>query len=550
MPPKTLADFAKTHTATYMFVQKMLYPEIERKTKFIIVDAPVKSGKRTIVEIASLIYPSAKHVFITALNRSADKLQHFELASYLGKHAVHVICRKDRIDVLFEHINKLLKSEKQIIIHHDELDYASGSEHNIKQIWDALKIIPEIQWIMYSASPEEILHSEWYEALDVSQKCHIKYIPPTSYKGAEYFLENDLVFEADPFFIMDEEDEDIELSDQAIDIINNLNDSTKYTNRHILIVRLSTMRIYKYAKELIESGAFDELNDCKILFAHGGFDTDYVPWDSISWWETLDHTMPLVIFIDQVSSRSTEWAGHPYLYAVHDFASTKTSYNTIMQRQLRVAHYTTKHGAKGYNGKGNPIKVYGTVDVFKLAAGKIDYDEFSRKLSNRTKIESTIIAKCDNLQSIWNIPIKIQLPPKLLTFIKENKRLTGSSKQYVMDNLKELAPEYLDGYHLNYVRRYQGEKTAIDNDKLEKHIIAAKKGKPVGLHGGRTTNRTNNIYYLDVVIEKTGKHEEGTAVLTKCFVYDEISSSKTYTHHTSTKSMFSSSTAILKKSQE
>lgn len=542
MSIKSLAEFSKSHTATYLFVQNKLTPALTSDAKFIVVEAPVKSGKRTIVEITSLIHPSAKHIFLTALNRTADKSQHAELASYLGSHAVHVICRKNKIAALFKYVNKILKSGKQIIMHHDELDYASGAEHNMMQIWNTLKDFPEVKWIMYSASPEEVLHSDWYVALDSLQKCHVKYTPPGSYKGADYFLTNDLVSEAEPFFVMDEDGEDIELSDQACEIITDLCESAEKGRRHILVVRLATMRIYKYAKELISSGAFDELNECDVLFAHGGPDTDHVPWDSPSWWEKLDHNTPLIIFIDQVSSRSTEWAGHPYIYALHDFASPKTPYNTIMQRQLRVAHYTTKSGVTGYNGKGHPIRVYGTVDVFKLAAGKITYDEFSRKLSTRTatSLSTKTIAQAS---SDWDVPLRVTIPADILAIICEKSKLRGASKEFVMNALQEIAPDYLEGYHLYYVRRYAGEKTAADNDKLEKFIASAACGKPDGLHGGRATDRDADIYYLDVVLEQTGKHVAGTAVLTKCIGGGNTTSSKSaYMHKTTARSMFSTIT--------
>lgn len=99
---------------------------------------------------------------------------------------------------------------------------------------------------------------------------------------------------------------------------------------------------------------------------------EQIEWSSRLYW-TEDHLpthKPIIMVIDQTSTRSTEWKGHDRIFAYHDYRNS-ISYSTIVQAQERVNHYL-----QNYGNEFQPIQVYGHVKTFELSAGLITYEEY------------------------------------------------------------------------------------------------------------------------------------------------------------------------------
>lgn len=118
--------------------------------KFGVVKAPVKSGKRSMVEIMALLKSEATHVFISALHRRADLEQRKELMKYNIK--VHTISTKKMADFCLEEVLLLCEKNNQIYIHLDELDYGCRYDQLLAGVYNKLREKTNIKFILYSAT--------------------------------------------------------------------------------------------------------------------------------------------------------------------------------------------------------------------------------------------------------------------------------------------------------------------------------------------------------------------------------------------------------------
>ena len=206
--------------------------------------------------------------------------------------------------------------------------------------------------------------------------------------------EENLVFDAKPFFkIMNDS---AILSDQAKMIINDLQISMLgERKRNIIILRLSyyinnlekkieNKAIYQFIDNL---HCFQELSNFLIIFDKDSIEErvelknrdriliDNVQWSKKIFWDTKTSDQPILVIIDQTSSRSTEWACHDRVFATHDFRK-KSSYSIICQAQERVNHYERKYG--GFQR----ISVYGHRKSFILSASRDQKSEYENYLNN------------------------------------------------------------------------------------------------------------------------------------------------------------------------
>jgi hypothetical protein len=253
---------------------------------------------------------------------------------------------------------------------------------------------PRIKNILYSATPEEVLFSgevedEEYHAMMeeiISEGERVEYTPPAGYCGPERFLEADLVHEALPFF--HKEGDGYVLSAQGKEIVADLRACIAATpSRNLLVLRLSysdlggtqadkkkNKAIYQLLKNL---SSFPELADFLVVvdkaddmgIKNAQFSAEKIQWSDPKYWRRQATGTPILLVIDQTSSRSTEWACHDRIFATHDFRNV-VQYSTISQAQERVNHYEQRYG--GFQR----IRVYGHTRSFKLSAGKIDYATF------------------------------------------------------------------------------------------------------------------------------------------------------------------------------
>jgi hypothetical protein len=335
----------------------------------VLVTAPVKSGKRQIAEIVAMIYGNRegannRHCFITALNRIDTKNQIEELSKY-NLDVVVLAKTKDRRNL--KQKLDLASDPNNIIVHFDESDYGTGIKNLFRDVFDVCKK-RKIKLVCYSATNEEAAKSGF---ADVAKT--IKMVPNELYKGAEWFLDNDLVHDPQPFF----DGKDITPHGEVI-----TNDWLT-SNKPLAILRLAGGEkdngLYSAFKS---SSAQAWLTQHKIRVECIDGNN---PFDWMSEYERLVSDFQklqvrTLLVINQTCSRSTELGFHKHLEFLHDYRNGESNYGTLAQAYLRVAHY---------HPEGHRIHVYGNKDVFELAAGRISHEDYNGKLGARISKQTT-----------------------------------------------------------------------------------------------------------------------------------------------------------------
>ena len=405
-PPKpwTVAQFElyRPHMSNWI-IHNLCPPLEDPDCPRIVVRAPVKSGKREIVEYMakrdeSHVSPRV-HLFLSAWHRAADEVQRKELAEHNMK--VFSINKNPEADKCVMWIRTQINLGKKIVIHLDECDHGSGDKQILGKVYNSIRDIPEVFTILYSATPQEVLFSGDINSVDEDDMLddmlygiHVEYTPPAGYCGPGRFLDENLVIDAKPFFTLN--NKILALTDQGREIIEGLKVSTQSgSGRNIVTLRLTKKEgrnkdgkdIYKFLKhfnscpELRGIHVWVDKSDCDI----GDGSARKIEWSSKDYWVTTAKDVPILIVMDQTSSRSTEWACHDRIYATHDFR-TSIQYAVVSQAQERVNHYNSK-----YNGF-QPIRVYGHKKTFELSASRISYEQYltcewdMRKVDVRRKL--------------------------------------------------------------------------------------------------------------------------------------------------------------------
>jgi hypothetical protein len=400
----SVAIFENFRSDLVQFVKSKIVPLLESKVKHILINAPVKSGKREIVEYIAMRdhvhNPSRVHAFISSFIRKADESQRDELK--LHNMEVFNITSENNVNAFVKWINKKIAEGKSIVIHMDECDYGSGKKQLLNKAYKQYRHNTSTAFIMYSATPQEVLFSDTLEKNkldedtkeilhDFKDKGYVVFEPPDTYCGAKKFIDSNLVNEAMPFFHIINKNGDVKviLSEQGKLIIKNhlFEIDINKSKRNILVLRLSyylnkqttknNKSIYKFIEYL---HTIPELSKYRIIVDKDERDiptseSDRISYKTIEWsnkneWEMLRTDTPIILIMDQTSCRSTEWVFHDRIFALHDYRNTIT-YTTLAQAQLRVCHYIGK-----YYDSFQPIKIYGHVNTFKLAAGIISYSDY------------------------------------------------------------------------------------------------------------------------------------------------------------------------------
>jgi len=409
-PPKpwSVAMFEQLRKPLTDFVHKEILPLLDdSECRRIIVRAPVKCGKREMVEYIAMrdakAQPTRVHAFLSAWHRTADEDQRIELNTQNMK--VFSIITQKKVDEFLLWLRKQCSEGKWIVLHLDECDHGSGSKQMLSKVWAAVRDAPRIKNILYSATPEEVLFSgevedEEYHAMMeefIGEGVRVEYTPPPGYCGPKSFLEADLIYEALPFF--HKEGDGYVLSEQGKEIVADLRACIAATpSRNIFVLRLSysdlggakadkkkNKAIYQFLKNL---SSFPELADFLVVvdkaddmgMKNAQIITEKIQWSADNYWRRQAAATPILLVIDQTSSRSTEWKCHDRIFATHDFRNV-VQYSTISQAQERVNHYAQRYG--GFQR----IRVYGHTRSFKLSAGKIDYATFLTDAWEKKKID-------------------------------------------------------------------------------------------------------------------------------------------------------------------
>lgn len=405
--PWSVAIFERERPHMTAFLKERVIPLVDaNECQRVVIRAPVKSGKREMAEYMAIRDHQAGaaqrvHAFLSAWHRTADEMQRSELAQHELR--VFPITSAERARSCVTWILSQVAARRAVVLHLDECDYGTGERQSLRIIYDAIRSISQIFTILYSATPQEVLFSgevaddEYQgmidEMMDMGE--YVEYAPPAGYCGPARFLDEGLVHEAMPFFKATGQ-RSMELTAQARQIMGDLRAGlASGGKRNIVVLRLSYSEltrgqgrggkkdkkaIYQFLHAI---DSVPELSDVIVLADKGdkaevGRDLpDSVLMDQINWskerqWALLQSDRPVIIVVDQTCSRSTEWACHDRVFAMHDYRN-KVTYSVVSQAQERVNHYEGR-----YEGGFQPIRVYGHRKTFLLSAGRIDYTEYLR----------------------------------------------------------------------------------------------------------------------------------------------------------------------------
>lgn len=406
----SVANFEARRPHMTNWVRSNLAPAIDDgECLRILISAPVKSGKREIVEYVAqrdnCRNPRRVHGFISSWHRTADEEQRKELSNHNLK--VYSITSPTKADECIAWIEAQIVAGKQVVLHLDECDFGAGQRQILGRVYTRFRNNESVTFVLYSATPQEVLYSgevdcdgekEYTELLqEVFRGIVLEYVPPEGFCGPARFLDEGLVFDAEPFFET-MTNRSIRLTSQGRSIMTDLRTTiTTDPRRNVVVLRLSSYQkesasggrkdnkaIYQFLRGL---ASCDELTDTLVIadksdttFGGRRFRTDRIEWSDKDFWRWTTIGVPIIIVIDQTSSRSTEWVCHDRIFAEHDYRNTVV-FSTVSQAQERVNHYEQRYG--GFQ----PIRVYGHKKTFELSADRIDYDAYMAKEWGKRKID-------------------------------------------------------------------------------------------------------------------------------------------------------------------
>jgi len=407
-----VADFEREREHLTNFVKTKIVPLIDdNECRIILIRAPVKSGKREIVEYISqrdAVHSGPHHrvhAFVSAWHRTADDVQRGELEIHNMK--VFSITTLAKSAACVEWIRERIVEGKRVVIHLDECDYGAGDRQILGNIYKSVRTVEGVTVLLYSATPQEVIFSgEVYPDEDEFQNMvddihcageKIEYAPPPGYCGPARFLDEGLVFDAMPFFTTS--NDKMELTHHGATIMRDLrNNIGVHPQRNVLVLRLSYSNIggkrgaRKDSKAIYQflqhAGGCAELGDALIIvdksentLHYDGVLIGSIQWSSNIYWDSIIAGRPIILVIDQTASRSTEFACHNRIFAYHDFRNTVV-FTTISQAQERINHYDVRYGGL------QPIRIYCHRKTMELSAGRINYSTYMSNEWKKQKIHS------------------------------------------------------------------------------------------------------------------------------------------------------------------
>ena len=456
--PKTIDYFKQQRPELYNYVLNDVIPE---NKKFKLVPAPVKSGKRGMVEVHSLLDKESSHIFLTALHRTADENQRNELASYGIK--VFSINNTKKKNECIKYIDDQLAMGKIIKPHLDELDFGCGDKQLLNYIYSAYKNNPRVTFILYSATIE-VAKKEFLVVNNIEEFHECKpFNPPPTYFGIKKFLDKKKFHQATPFVTYNCNNESIKITTQGENLIKKLKENTNNTNnkRHIAVLRLAG-NFKTNGKSISQFDTMKENSDCieekyGVRLKFVGSNDNSVEWDNLKTWGDYNPAIPYIFVINQVAGRSTEWKCHPYLVWYHTMRTEDTPTSTIIQDQERPVYYTINYT------DDIDIEIYGDVPSAQYSAGIItleQYDSMSnRKINARLNTKNQkkhIKVKQDPLwfNSWAEIPEEYTKNRTLSSHVKPEYKLkefmTTNNKSYQIKNWDKY--NHLEGFYMTNIR--------------------------------------------------------------------------------------------------
>ena len=372
---RDLQWFRDNRIEQYQFAQRIVdYIRAHPEMKNIVVEAEEKTGKREIVEIIALLTENDyRNEYYTAFTEKSINSQIEEIQRY-GIRA-EKLTSFDKADAIADRIETELASAAEngvgldFIVHVDELDYGSGNNQSLHPLIKARSYTK----VYYSATTDELK-----KEMNNSDFHLEKFVPNTNYRGAQYFLDNDLVHISKPF-IQEDDNGCICYTEQA-----NERAASLTNERPCGIVRLTKGTDYDDLKKSLgitpenPSVYSDELR-CWCTFVDSKIKKRFDP-------ANIKHIEEkTILFVNQCWRRSTELRGHEKIAFMHDHRriaelnKAGSAYGSLSQAVSRVKHYSSC---------GEAINVYTDPNVFyfsvdrEVAEGHRLYNRQSYTLAN------------------------------------------------------------------------------------------------------------------------------------------------------------------------
>lgn len=353
------------------WITTVVDPELAAGHDVIIV-GPIKCGKKIMMEYLSLrinngTHNDAAHIYASALHRKDEQDQIDELEQDYD----FIIKFARQYNELLSDAKQLATVHSKVFIHLNESDYGTGDDSCLSKVFDKIEAIPNVQFICISATNDEAIHS-YFGNLPNTRILY--YTPPSNYCGVEWFLNNNLVYEAEPAWVPATKTSPGCITTQGHECLNILKNSNDKV--------FGFFRIPYGMKKVKDQGEFE-----KAIKKQYGFDVLFVgAEDSFIYNDGPDNNWELralkkrktVIVICQTATRSTEITFHNYIAFWHGAERKKTPANTIYQADGRVIHYYGKRYAKPCH-----IPVYTATEVFRYYAGRLPQGQLSRPVSSR-----------------------------------------------------------------------------------------------------------------------------------------------------------------------
>lgn len=331
---------------TYLYVRDNIIPYLSDND--VIAFAPPKSGKKIVAWLISLLMPEAFHLYITAQDKKDMGTQLESYAKFRVK-AVSVTNRGKITNTLKSQLFEDLRNyEGMIIAHFDECDFGSGAEQKINnfinnELKPQLTANSKLRYVSYSATPEEAIFSE--------RPYHIaQYIPGPNYNGPQWFLDNSLVENPEPFFSI--QNSNLVISKQAESLLNGLLSSSKEVAVTRLTGNIDKKPAFKTASRHLQAAIDKHIGSGKIKVhfydQKKPFDWFFNEDEFGDWVKMQNDGLKHLIVIANLCSRGTEVGFHPMIYAWHDYRRPveeegSTSYATLAQAAGRVFHYISDY---------------------------------------------------------------------------------------------------------------------------------------------------------------------------------------------------------------
>jgi hypothetical protein len=486
--------------------------QIDAGKRHILIKAPVKSGKRIMVEFLSVFFPDCRVKYVTSLNRKDVKAQKAELERYGIK--THLMTDAEKREEATKDMRFNLDEERRrVICCFDECDYGSGGRQIMGPFYETFIDETNVVKVYFSATAHETAAS------DVSMRgdyVAMTYVPPPTYCGAEYFLANNLVFNPQPFF--ENDGGRIRVTEHGISVIR----ESITPDRHIGVVRTTKAiptALFKDedVKEALAAQLAAAKGDGKVWEIRAIDDKS--PFD----WEdrvtrigcTMDTEINRLFVIMQTCTRGTDLKGwHHKLAFWHDRRESEAvNLNTMIQAVLRPCHFSTD-----YASGAQPVRLYVDRRVVQVAAD----DDIEAYLAAGGKAPARTKAVSPSRQALgWAQPIKFHIPARLRTpanleeYFEAN--LTDERREWWKARLQTLLNpsefELLAGRTLKGKRIYDSADTGGGIFTVHKAYTEKRASRP----GGGNTNMDEirqDHYWLDIAKEDLPGMRAGTAYIT------------------------------------